>query len=509
MKQIIDLLHDATQSRYFVPYLPTDLIHPFGVGSLSLSQRTSFEPDPDWHGTGLKRISRDALAAKVVPKAISHDSEIIDKLMIHSIQSSIGVAESIAIIDTGLMAHHPVLRGLVVETVDLVHEGGCADGDDKNGHGTLVALLIALNSPNVEIINIKVADGDGKFAMEVLARGIREAIQRAPNRINLSLGFEVTCGVFRRCEACRAAMEAVREGIMVFAAAGNMPRRRACPARAPGVYSLASYEIRSVLSESSSIPPQGKERLYRKGLSKAGIAEKALKDAQYFLTTYQEHLSPDGEASADGFRAMTSTANLCKESYLLVPESLLRVVEILNSVVQAVFQYPWGTGMAFLDHLWYHMPDKLLAALRGETRGALLPGTSFSVATAMGIPTMFADVIQSAFGQYPISDSSVMQRASYSGNGEFIGADGRFILVPYEMGLIARALLLRDQNRVDHALAKFDPVLGKSWGPTENLEQALYYLVKNEVEKCIELLEGILKKQPNWYLTRRLWEECR
>jgi hypothetical protein len=77
------------------------------------------------------------------------------------------------------------------------------------------------------------------------------------------------------------------------------------------------------------------------------------------------------------------------------------------------------------------------------------------------------------------------------------------------MGLIARALLLSDQHRVDQALSRFDPVLGKSSSPTENLEQALYYLVKNEVDKYIELLEETLAKEPNWQFVRCLKIECR
>jgi len=48
-----------------------------------------------------------------------------------------------AILDTGLLSHHPMLRGKIVNAVDFTGEGS----EDLHGHGTVVALIALAMAP--------------------------------------------------------------------------------------------------------------------------------------------------------------------------------------------------------------------------------------------------------------------------------------------------------------------------------------------------------------------------
>ena len=53
--------------------------------------------------------------------------------------------ELIAITDTGVLANHPMLKGCIRQVVDFTGEGG----EDRNGHGTLCALLARMAMPGL------------------------------------------------------------------------------------------------------------------------------------------------------------------------------------------------------------------------------------------------------------------------------------------------------------------------------------------------------------------------
>jgi hypothetical protein len=508
MTRLLDQVFDAQESRYFAPFLPVDLIEPLGVGSLTLSQWPN--PEEEDFDAEVPHIPRMHAPDFVIaaPGAMSEDPKFIDNLMVQQIQASMGIPELIAILDTGILYHHPILKQLVVETIDLVGENGVNDGLDYNGHGTLVALLIALTSPNVQIINIKVADGEGRVARTVVARGIKEAAARAPNRVSLSLGFGDTCSLFRPCEACRAATEAAKAGLMVFAAAGNTPGLRACPARAKGVFSVASYAIESALSNKTSLTPESTNRLYGGTLDRSQVITKALSHAHYFIEAYQRH-SQEASTVEKSVMNLKSAVILAKEAFRLSPESKREVSNILQSAVHGAGHRPWEVGAWLLEFMWYHLPDDLFIGLIGDFRGAIIPGTSFSVAAATAIPETFSRTIQAITGSYPLSDWAVMRRASYSGDGEFVGVDGRFIMVPYEFGLIGRAHLLKKQRRVKQALSRFESPSQAQKTPTDWLDQALLYIAVGKLPQAQGLLQSAVEAKPAWEFASRLLAELK
>jgi thermitase len=148
----------------------------------------------------------------------------------------------VAVIDTGVQADHPDLRGRVLEGRDFVRPG--SRPEDENGHGTLVAGLIAAGLDNGEggaglaprslVLPVRVLDADGRGSPSDVARGIRWATAQGARIINLSLtetpGGGLNLGLITT-EVERAIREAREAGILVVGAAGN-ERARSTPYRA-------------------------------------------------------------------------------------------------------------------------------------------------------------------------------------------------------------------------------------------------------------------------------------
>ncbi|MGH8887639.1 MAG: S8 family serine peptidase [Egibacteraceae bacterium] len=146
----------------------------------------------------------------------------------------------VAVLDTGVDLEHPDLRDRLVEGVDLVDEGTVPD--DPQGHGTLVAGIIAATAgngqgvagvaPSARLMPVRVLDAEGRGTPATVAAGIRWAADHGASVINLSLADAVThdgAGASGRRgaeglvdaqveQAIRAAAEA---GVLVVVAAGN------------------------------------------------------------------------------------------------------------------------------------------------------------------------------------------------------------------------------------------------------------------------------------------------
>ena len=60
----------------------------------------------------------------------------------------------VAILDSGVDASHPALAGRIVDGYDLWY--GDADPDDRCGHGTNLAGIVAQLAPDAQIMPIKV-----------------------------------------------------------------------------------------------------------------------------------------------------------------------------------------------------------------------------------------------------------------------------------------------------------------------------------------------------------------
>ena len=137
-------------------------------------------------------------------------------------------AYKVAIVDTGLDAAHPWIAATLAASVDLTGQGE----EDRNGHGTWVAVLFLWAAPMpVSVLNVKALGDDGTGTIDSLARGIRWAARHGATYIVVSAGLsQPSCQA--DCPLCRAALDAAAGGAHVSAAAGNVAGETTCPAKA-------------------------------------------------------------------------------------------------------------------------------------------------------------------------------------------------------------------------------------------------------------------------------------
>ncbi len=160
---------------------------------------------------------------------------------------STGLGVTVAVIDSGVDANHPDLRGQVLPGADFVDKS--TDGrKDVVGHGTTVAALIA-GKPDAngvmglayraKILPIRVLDPQNKYdSADVVARAVRWAVDRGARVINLSLGSADVAPVLS--EALQYAFD---HDVVVVACDGNVSNNRGTtvwhPAREPGVIAVS------------------------------------------------------------------------------------------------------------------------------------------------------------------------------------------------------------------------------------------------------------------------------
>jgi len=135
-----------------------------------------------------------------------------------------GTLIDVAVLDSGVDATHPDLAGVVGTGYDALATG---DGrTDPNGHGTLVAGVIAAVRDNsigiagvtdrARIIPIRVVDSIGSGSSLDVAAGIDWAVGHGVRVINLSLGATTPDP-----HISAAVARAIAAGVVVVASAGN------------------------------------------------------------------------------------------------------------------------------------------------------------------------------------------------------------------------------------------------------------------------------------------------
>lgn len=161
-----------------------------------------------------------------------------------------GTGALVAVVDTGVDLGHPDLAANIVSypDADFVEPNGTCTGSkrnrtctqdgaqDKNGHGTHVAGIIAAVAnnglgvagvaPGAKILPVRVLDAEGSGTTDQVANGVRYAADKGADVINLSLGFLSGADkVFKVIGALDPVYEAfdyaVSKGATVVVAAGN------------------------------------------------------------------------------------------------------------------------------------------------------------------------------------------------------------------------------------------------------------------------------------------------
>ncbi|MDM5340115.1 S8 family serine peptidase [Fictibacillus enclensis] len=166
----------------------------------------------------------------------------------------------VAVLDTGVDADHPDLKGKVLKGKDFVNHFKTAD--DTVGHGTEVSGIIAaavdnkrgisgINN-NVRILPVRVG-GKVSFPSSSIVAGLHYAIDHGAKVINMSFG-----GGEPSQAQYDAVLEAVSKGITLVAASGNEHPVYGVsyPAAYPQVISVGATRYNDVIAPFSSRGPQ-------------------------------------------------------------------------------------------------------------------------------------------------------------------------------------------------------------------------------------------------------------
>lgn len=155
-----------------------------------------------------------------------------------------GAGVAVGVVDTGVSAAAPALRGAVLPGQDVA--GGRAD-DDCYGHGTFVAGLLAARpmpgrglvgvAPGTRVLPIRVTSGQETVEAGALAKGIRAAVDGGVRVVAVALSTPNGSSALRAAVAYAAAHD-----VLVVAAAdpaGSSSGGTAYPAALPGVVAVA------------------------------------------------------------------------------------------------------------------------------------------------------------------------------------------------------------------------------------------------------------------------------
>lgn len=224
-----------------------------------------------WRGLGLKRVTNtklgiaqlkanrtalDALAKDPEVRFIAPNREIsaagsgwinlqqmrgLTGLSTTTNDRYVGTGVGVAVLDSGIDPNSAFKKGFLCTTNRIVYKQSFLPwdllADDGFGHGTHVASILANNgtcdggangvAPDVNLINLKVLDSNGKGSDAYVIRAIDKAIElkvRYNIRVmNLSLGRPISDD-FTRDPLCIAVEKAWKAGIVVVVAAGNNGR---------------------------------------------------------------------------------------------------------------------------------------------------------------------------------------------------------------------------------------------------------------------------------------------
>ena len=144
-------------------------------------------------------------------------------------KSSGGLGVNVAVLDTGVLKTHPDLKNRIKVCKDFSGPVTIIDEkcDDKNGHGTHVAGIIAADggsdglgiygmAPEANLFAYKVCSNNGTCWADDIAVALRMAVDDGANIVNLSLGSDNPSQLI-----VDATNYAVSKKVLVVAAAGN------------------------------------------------------------------------------------------------------------------------------------------------------------------------------------------------------------------------------------------------------------------------------------------------
>lgn len=136
---------------------------------------------------------------------------------------------NVAVLDTGVLKTHPDLKNRIKACKDFSSAATLVDGkcDDKNGHGTHIAGIIAADggsdglgiygmAPKANLFAYKVCSNNGTCWADDVAVALKAAADDGANIVNISLGSDAPSQLITD-----ATNYAVSKNVLIIAAAGN------------------------------------------------------------------------------------------------------------------------------------------------------------------------------------------------------------------------------------------------------------------------------------------------
>ena len=164
-----------------------------------------------------------------------------------------GAGVNVAVLDTGVDANHPDLKGRVIKEKNFTR---APSFNDRQGHGTHCAGIVGASgdltggAPEVKIYNGKVLDDGGSGGVSGIASGIDWAVTEGADVVSMSLG-----GPSADTFIPPALKRADAAGVIVIAAAGNEgpgANTDGYPARYPECVSVAACDKNKAIANFSS-----------------------------------------------------------------------------------------------------------------------------------------------------------------------------------------------------------------------------------------------------------------
>lgn len=144
-------------------------------------------------------------------------------------QLSQGEGVTVALLDTGVVADHPAVKGSVTTGPDYRKDGIDPQSPEWGAHGTAMASDVLKVAPKAKILSVRVSsDRDkgegGKIELQrgvsSVAKGIFYAVDHGADVISMSLGTGEV-GDFKNEDEVAAIGYAVSHGVTLLAGAGN------------------------------------------------------------------------------------------------------------------------------------------------------------------------------------------------------------------------------------------------------------------------------------------------
>jgi minor extracellular serine protease Vpr len=175
------------------------------------------------------RVFRDSVAYVALDRSRAwiHANDVSGPIAADGLNLT-GEGAVVGIIDTGVDYTHPDLGGgfgpghKVIGGFDFVDDDADPLDVDRSGHGTHVAGVVAADgilqgvAPKARLLAYRVVAPNGRVLASDIARALEHAVNEGAQVVNISLGTELVSPLLEV-----ATRNAVRNGVMVVAAAGN------------------------------------------------------------------------------------------------------------------------------------------------------------------------------------------------------------------------------------------------------------------------------------------------